>query len=822
VHRTAAKLLLPLDDDLFAFVCNIMLQDSVMQFDVGTGPAAASFSSSSSSSACANDDAAKQELWFDFASSLTSRQYAHSLPFSPRIHPPPPAPLLQLDSSGTAVALDDDHACPVNCNFPYWRDHPAFECCTQHAVADSGYDAMKAYSELSRSHTLPRNKDTTGFAYRTVHFGHFASVAHESFLTHALPTFSLVVFQPAVEHHAACDFEQQGELSGSHDAVFSAFRVLVFAENLVQEPNSKVFSGLVFRITVSSPPLFPLLPHDNYAFFGRISALRLHLACADTPDANEEVTVQPDSIDLRAVSDSEYQSALPPWFYSPGERWFELNSNASKDTLRALTFDVHLPQLQRCAASVAVSASISFLLRALPVGGGHCIQHTLHARGPSVTFDFSLEARPVTADGDDDAPSDLLGEDAAHRETWSDFACSGANRRWPHGVHEATALPESSGTLMDLHSVCILRNVCWIDQSIVMFLPPPYKELGDLGFLDFPMLGIGDRVAQQDSGAARVRFMWRPQIVFAALPDDVRFAVNITHFLYQKTWKRTSRNFGHVVFEHLAGFYNAMEMFDEVSGDARVVLLNDKETLGTIPRDLPFPLFPRASAFLEEYPPRTCFRRMLVGATSVTSLFGGWSFFRSAHVVRFRHYYLQALGLKHLVALRPRSSVVVNFYPRLVMGTHETWSDVCALSSVLSWTFPDAVFRCVVLHGISLQAQAQLISEAVVHVWPHGERIVLHAAATLPDGNLPGGSSYGLLFAAEGSSAIVLVDNGEPARELNVLTFLPFVNVYFAHRREQALLPHMLFRAMGAAASRMSFAMPASHLHGSGNHSEWR
>ena len=459
--------------------------------------------------------------------------------------------------------------------------------------------------------------------------------------------------------------------------------------------------------------------------FAKLAAACILHICAGDYLANDVVTVQPDGIDLHAASDSEYQSALPPWFYSPGERWLELNSNASKDTLRALTFDVRLPQLQHCAASITASASVSFLLRALPSHGGRCMQHTLHTHGPNVTFDFIVEARPVTSDGDDDAPGDLLDDDAAHAETWSDFACSGANRRWPHSVHEATALPRSSGTLMDLHSVCILRNVCWIDKSMVLFLPPSYKELGDFGFFDFPMLGIGDRVARQDSSAARDLFMWRPQIVFAPLPDDVRFAVNITHFLYRKSWHRTSRNFGHVVFEHLAGFYNAMEMFDEVSGDARIVLLNDKETLGAIPRELPFPLFPRESAFVEEYPLRTCFRHMIVGATSVSSLFGGWSFFRSSHVVRFRNYYLQALGLKHLVAPRARSSVVVNFYPRLVMGTHETWSDVCALSSVLAKTFPDAVFRCIVLHGISVQVQAQLISEAAVHVWPHGERIML-------------------------------------------------------------------------------------------------
>jgi hypothetical protein len=75
---------------------------------------------------------------------------------------------------------------------------------------------------------------------------------------------------------------------------------------------------------------------------------------------------------------------------------------------------------------------------------------------------------------------------------------------------------------------------------------------------------------------------------------------------------------------------------------------------------------------------------------------------------------------------------------------------------------------------------------------------------------LSGGSSYGLLFAAEGSSAIVLVDEGESARETNILMFMPFVSVYYMHRQEEEHFSRVLYRAMGAAAARMAFAMPDS------------
>lgn len=225
----------------------------------------------------------------------------------------------------------------------------------------------------------------------------------------------------------------------------------------------------------------------------------------------------------------------------------------------------------------------------------------------------------------------------------------------------------------------------------------------------------------------RDKFSWKPEIVFEPIPQTARFATNVTHVMFEKQWDRALRNFGHVMYEYLAGIFHAMEMFNLISEDGRILLFrrndveNEAPALNKIPRELPFPLFPRRSVLLEEYPSGTCFRRLLVGATSVTSLFFGWSFFRAAHIVRFRSYYLQTMGMAHLAtAARAKNSLIVNFYPRVVAGTHSTWSDVCKLSAVLSETFPAAEFRCLVLHTMSVRVQIQLISEAVVHVWPHG------------------------------------------------------------------------------------------------------
>jgi len=65
-----------------------------------------------------------------------------------------------------------------------------------------------------------------------------------------------------------------------------------------------------------------------------------------------------------------------------------------------------------------------------------------------------------------------------------------------------------------------------------------------------------------------------------------------------------------------------------------------------------------------------------------------------------------------------------------------------------------------------------------------------------------GGSAYGLLFAADGSSAILLVQ--ATAKETNVLSFLPWVSVYYLHRDEESMFPMVFSRALHAAAARMN------------------
>ena len=78
---------------------------------------------------------------------------------------------------------------------------------------------------------------------------------------------------------------------------------------------------------------------------------------------------------------------------------------------------------------------------------------------------------------------------------------------------------------------------------------------------------------------------------------------------------------------------------------------------------------------------------------------------------------------------------------------------------------------------------------------------------------LAGGSAYGVIFAADGASAIMLVDDEQPAKETKLLMMLPWVNVYYMHRQEENIFSLFLFRAMSSASVRMRFPMPYSNLH---------
>ena len=69
-----------------------------------------------------------------------------------------------------------------------------------------------------------------------------------------------------------------------------------------------------------------------------------------------------------------------------------------------------------------------------------------------------------------------------------------------------------------------------------------------------------------------------------------------------------------------------------------------------------------------------------------------------------------------------------------------------------------------------------------------------------------GGSAYGLLFAADGSAAVLLADEDYPAKETKLLMMLPWVSVYYMHSREEEFIRHVLIRALHSAAIRMGFS----------------
>jgi len=164
----------------------------------------------------------------------------------------------------------------------------------------------------------------------------------------------------------------------------------------------------------------------------------------------------------------------------------------------------------------------------------------------------------------------------------------------------------------------------------------------------------------------------------------------------------------------MASVYHAMESFDLLSAGGRQVHFQhlhwtDFYPIGwKPPRSGPFYIFPHTAAFMDEYPSGTCFRRMVVGHTAVASL-GSLDFsrHRSAHIARFRRFYLQQLQLGNFVTRsHPRSKIVVNFFPKYVRGLEYVWSDVCKLSELLEETFFNVEFRCIALRSMSIELQA--------------------------------------------------------------------------------------------------------------------
>ena len=62
------------------------------------------------------------------------------------------------------------------------------------------------------------------------------------------------------------------------------------------------------------------------------------------------------------------------------------------------------------------------------------------------------------------------------------------------------------------------------------------------------------------------------------------------------------------------------------------------------------------------------------------------------------------------------------------------------------------------------------------------------------------------MFAADGAAAILLAEEGGVAKETKILAMLPWVSVYYMHRREEEFMKFVLIRALHSAAIRMGFS----------------
>jgi hypothetical protein len=191
-----------------------------------------------------------------------------------------------------------------------------------------------------------------------------------------------------------------------------------------------------------------------------------------------------------------------------------------------------------------------------------------------------------------------------------------------------------------------------------------------------------------------------------------------------------------------------------------------------------------------------------MGFAGVGSFEQGFSLYRSAHAVEFRKFYLKMLNVTHLTkTTRHRAPIIVNMYPKVVIGNGHVWSGVCKLANELSFVFSKLEFRCVSLHEMSLEVQAQVISQATIHVWPNGKPVAYsHECERFTNqsfgrwigvrANLCGRRILGNLTRAR------LCQRNKCANvQMCLKNFIPWATVYYLHSLEESLSPVVFERA---------------------------
>jgi hypothetical protein len=193
-----------------------------------------------------------------------------------------------------------------------------------------------------------------------------------------------------------------------------------------------------------------------------------------------------------------------PWFYNPGFSWFEVASNTRQDILR--TRSVNVSMQTQCTDVVHVSVDASVTLQTFcPNSSRAYVSRTMNATSQNVTHHSNHEKYRSTFIKDT-KPNDLFDKPAplAHanihaspRRLMSDFACAGPNRKWPYpdSASYLYAYGPDQQVKTPSYSMCLLRNVCWIKNRMVMFVPEIFAYLED--FLDVSHVFYGEYFENQ-------------------------------------------------------------------------------------------------------------------------------------------------------------------------------------------------------------------------------------------------------------------------------------------------------------------------------------
>jgi len=212
-------------------------------------------------------------------------------------------------------------------------------------------------------------------------------------------------------------------------------------------------------------------------------------------------------------------------------------------------------------------------------------------------------------------------------------------------------------------------------------------------------------------------------------------------------------------------------------------------------------------------PDGTCYDSIIMGHTSAFSV----SYFQataSVFVRQLKLLYASNLLMRSLYSPSPSSSGPSQMIPhhsrsysltfpartrhRVIiyskgplMADVPVWPDACAMIPDLRAMYqPEEIdFFCAgALSLMAIELQMQLFASASVHVVPHG------------------GLSYLLMFANEGSGALLLTNDF--AKELNVIGQLPWLDLSVITRRQYTLLPQLLYSKMIAVSHSLRLPQP--------------